>query len=258
MEHITEIVVSLRGVGSEVHNLLAVAQCLLRLSLLQEHQPKVAASLGRCRVESDGFAEVLERGGLVSHESEDVAKVIVGLGETGIKPEGVAEVADRGVEVSLVHERRSKVAEDRGVIGSEPQRRLTTDDGAIKLSECPVGLGEAGMIGRLGGSDGDRAADQLGGSPGIPPLECHQAQEMKGIGSVRVLLQGHLVDTSGPIKLAQPVALQGLAQVCAHILIYKILVISASHRFTLHSCCNDRSSASRSIRATLVDRSLIA
>ena len=159
---------------------------LARVALVQQHSPEIAVGLGHRGVEPHGFTKLRKGGGLVAFDPQSVAQVVAGDGELGGEPERLAKMADGGVDVPLGDQRRSQVTQDLGVLGLRAQRGPATGDGAVEFAERPVDLGKAGMIGRNGGIESDRPADQRAGPPWVALLESHQTQQVKRIGPLRV------------------------------------------------------------------------
>ena len=174
----------------------AVSQCphASPSASLEEELAEVALDLGGRRREPRGGAEVFQGGVALAHELQRVAQVVVRRGEVGPEPDGRAEVPQGGGDVAPVDQHRPQVTEDLGVLGLEPQRGHGALDGAVELTEHPVRLGEAQVVRRLAGLEGDRPADERDGPPGVAALECHDTEQVQGVGPVGVLGQGRLVD----------------------------------------------------------------
>ncbi len=202
--------------GTEPDRFPAVQQGRLGLAESQEDLPEVIAGLGRTGFQAHGVLELLQRRDLVSLEPERVAEVVASGPEVRGQPDRFAEIADGGIEIAPRHEGRPEIAQDPRTIGLEPQRGLAACDDALGLPECPVGFPEVGVEGGFVRTEGHGAADQADGLVSVPALEGDQAEEVEGIGLVRILVERRFIDPGRAIQVASTVILNGLAQVDGH------------------------------------------
>ncbi len=131
-----------------------------RFPEFQEQLAQITVRSGRTRVDANGLAQVAERGRLVPLLPQGVGEIVMGRGEVGLKPDRVAQVADRQIKLAHGGQRRAQVAEELGIVGLELESRSAACDGAIRRSQRPVSLREAGMEGCLARLKGHRPADQ--------------------------------------------------------------------------------------------------
>ena len=179
-------------------------QGLLRLAQVQEHLSEVIPGSRRSPGSSrTAWWNCSSAADLSPLSRSALARLLRAATKSGCQPDRLPEMPQGGVEIAAGHERRSEVAQDPRVIRLQPQRGPQHATTRSSLPECPVGLARGWR--ERSPRSGRRATARpisVDGPAGIPALEGDQAQEVEGVGLVRVLGQGGLVGPGGPIQVA--------------------------------------------------------
>ena len=137
-------------------------------------------------------------------------------GEVGLEPERLVVLLDGRLRLAQLLEREAEVVGRPGEIRLQPQRRPAAVDGVLKVAQHPVGFGEVGVVGGGMRIQRDRAADEPDGTPGVPLLQRHHAQQMMRIGVPGIAGDHNLVDPRRLGQVALLVMLKGRVQGVFH------------------------------------------
>src|SRR5262249_54311110 len=102
------------------------------------------------------------------------------------------------------------------IVGSELQRGAAAACGVVEPVQPAVHLGEVGVVSRDAGTQGDGPADQLAGANVVAELVGEHAQQVQGVGVVRLAGKDGLVLLRRLVQLPLPMVSQGQSQFVVH------------------------------------------
>ena len=208
---VAEVVVQGRPVGLEPHRFLAVRQRLFRLAAVEQHLAEVRPGRSDGRLQLDGAAEVLERLVRLGRVRGGRCPGCCGRRrKSGRSSQARAERLDglaRGVPVPAgpgpgCTGLRDSPASSRRAARQQPA-------GPLELAQGAVGLGQVGVERRDVRPQGHRPADQLDGPAVIALLMVQHAEQVQGVGVLRLAGQHFLIQRGGRTQPARLMQLDG-------------------------------------------------
>ena len=127
----------------------------------------------------------------------------MGLGVVGVMCQSPAEAGLRGCQIAPPLEGDSQVAMGLGVVGIQFQCPPVAGHGLVELLELLIGRAEIGVEDRRIGIQLDGPADVLDGSLILIDLRGDDAQQVPGVGILRLDLEDLAVDMFGLLELAR-------------------------------------------------------
>ncbi len=215
-EGVAEVVAQNGLVGLEAHGLPAVGEGLVGQSAVEQHLAEVGPRRGKVGGQGDGLAKMVESLVGLAQLAERHAEVVVGRREVRPQLQRAAKLLDGFGVPSESLQRQTEVAKRLGGVGRQAQRRPAAADGSLVLTQGAVGFGQVGVEGGQVRPKRHGPADQLDGAGVVALLVAQHAEQVEGVGVLRLSGQDRLVQLRRRRQVPGLVLLNGGGQIVLH------------------------------------------